>query len=87
MLLPPGLEDLDGFVNGRPAWQRWAACVDEDRELFFPPQGQRPDEARRICSACPVAAECLDYALAHDLQGVWAGTSRSQRRRMARQAA
>lgn len=38
-------------------------------------------EARRICRACTVKAECLDYALsfpAADMHGVWAGLTPRQ---------
>jgi WhiB family transcriptional regulator, redox-sensing transcriptional regulator len=44
-----------------------------------------PREVAAICAACPVSAECLDYALAMpelEDHGIWGGTSRAQRLRM-----
>jgi hypothetical protein len=38
-------------------------------------------EARRLCRACPVRRECLEYALefpASDQHGVWAGLTPRQ---------
>ncbi len=88
VVMPPGaLDAVDGLLRLLPAWQQRAACADEDREMFFPPPGTQPYEARRICATCPVQAPCLDYAVEHDFIGVWAGTTRSERRRKAQTAA
>jgi hypothetical protein len=35
-----------------------------------------------ICNRCLVQAECLRYALDHDLDGIWGGTTVRQRRRL-----
>lgn len=38
-------------------------------------------EARQICSECPVSRECLEYALEFppaDMHGVWAGMTSRQ---------
>lgn len=56
-----------------------ALCTEVDPELFFPNGGPVP-EARRICGACSVRQECLEYALANGVQGVWGGTSHRERR-------
>jgi WhiB family transcriptional regulator, redox-sensing transcriptional regulator len=73
-------------------WQARAACVGEDPELFFAPEGER-DRARRvreaeaatICARCDVRAECLLDVLqptsrAYGDQGYRAGTNERQRR-------
>ena len=67
--------------------QPWAAdalCVQTDPELFFPDRGTKASEARRICAQCPVRADCLRYVLAAPptVQGIWAGTSPAQRRKL-----
>jgi WhiB family redox-sensing transcriptional regulator len=68
-------------------WSNSAACLDEDRELFFPigegPIAQRPvEEAREICANCPVRRPCLIFALQTNVQhGIWAGTVRVERAR------
>lgn len=39
-------------------------------------------EAKARCWECPVQQTCLDYALAHRMQGVWGGTTGKERRLM-----
>jgi Transcription factor WhiB len=72
------------------AWQQEAACrglgVEESQAIFFPSRGDSIDAARAICQGCPVTEECLDFALANNCIGVWAGTSDRQRRRLRRTA-
>jgi hypothetical protein len=50
---------------------------------FFRPEGQPNYEylpmAQAICGNCPEVAPCLKYALAHDVEGVWAGTTEATR--------
>ncbi|MGW3410286.1 WhiB family transcriptional regulator [Streptomyces sp. NPDC000888] len=59
-------------------WHAQAACVDTDRGLFFRPNGAA---AQAICCGCPVRAECLYDALAHDAPiGIWGGLTRKERR-------
>lgn len=42
---------------------------------------ERTQDAKAICRACPIAADCLRYALAHRDQskGIWAGTTGPER--------
>ena len=58
------------------------ACIDIDPSAFYPRQHIRGaiDYAKKICAQCPIAIECRDYALAHDLDGVWGGTTQDERR-------
>jgi len=58
------------------------ACVHVDASVFYPRQRIRSaiDYAKQICACCPIAIECRDYALAHDLDGVWGGTTQDERR-------
>lgn len=45
------------------------------------------DEALKVCAACPVTKECLEYALTiNERDGVLGGTTPSQRRRLRRAA-
>ncbi|MDR0505030.1 MAG: WhiB family transcriptional regulator [Bifidobacteriaceae bacterium] len=65
------------------AWQELALCPQTDPEAFFPEKGGSTREAKRICSACEVQRECLEYALAHDERfGIWGGTSERERRKI-----
>lgn len=74
-----------------PAWQDHAACRDMDPALFFPGTGTAggtiiPPAAVAACAACPVRAECLEFALSNHIRhGFWGGASERQRRRMASQ--
>ena len=66
------------------AWMTWAICHEVDPEAFFPEKGCSPRAAKALCQGCPVIGECLEYALEHDLQGVWGGATEEERRRMKR---
>ena len=67
-----------------------AAVVQEN--LWYPEIGGHAQAAlaRRICRACPVRAECLDYALAGAdtwnglTTGIWGGTTPRERARIRR---
>ena len=72
-------------------WMDRAACKGLTHKMF-PSEFKDVSyvsEAREICSGCPVAVECLEYALeftAVEMHGVWAGLTsnqlaREQRRR------
>lgn len=37
-------------------------------------------EAKRLCDSCPVNLLCHEWATANDEEGVWAGTTRDERR-------
>ena len=58
-------EELLGLV-GSPWWWFEGLCAQTDPELFFPEKGGSVREAKRVCAACPVRAQCLEHALAHD---------------------
>ena len=62
-----------------------AACLGQDPDLSFPPQGKPAEEAKAICRTRLAREECLQYALAHpSLEGIWTGTTNNQRRRLRR---
>jgi WhiB family transcriptional regulator, redox-sensing transcriptional regulator len=75
-------------------WQFRALCRGEDSALFFPPhtletredKQDREGRAKAICAACPVRAECLDYALEiREPYGIWGGLNELERRLVLRQ--
>ncbi|CAM5486572.1 Transcriptional regulator WhiB [Streptomyces violaceorubidus] len=47
-------------------WQERALCAQTDPESFFPEKGGSTREAKKVCLACEVRSECLEYALAND---------------------
>lgn len=80
-----GLRFLRGFAV--PEWYADALCAQVDGELWFPERGGSVAEAKKVCAACPVRAQCLDYALANgERWGVWGGRSERERRKLARTA-
>jgi WhiB family transcriptional regulator, redox-sensing transcriptional regulator len=73
---------LGEFV--RP-WMREAACRGVDPAAFFPSDNTGVEAAQRLCAACPVRPECLEFALESRLDhGVWGGTSERERQRILR---
>ena len=77
------LDDLFGAAE--QAWQEQALCAQTDPEAFFPEKGGSTREAKRICQACAVRDECLEYALLNDERfGIWGGLSERERRRLKR---
>jgi len=75
-----------------PDWHRDAACLGQADQLFF--GASEPDirppynlgdikKAKTLCGGCPVSALCLRTALENrEEYGVWAGTTRKQRKKM-----
>ena len=70
------------------AWRARSACHESDPDVFFPVGTtgialEQIETARRICGACIVADECLEFALATNQEsGVWGGTTEDERRRL-----
>lgn len=68
-----------------PEWTAGALCAQTDPEAFFPEKGGSVRAAKATCLACPVRAECLDYALERgERDGVWGGLTELERRRLRR---
>ena len=66
-------------------WMVHARCRELAPETFFPSDGSGVADAQRVCATCPVAAECLEYALEYRIEhGVWGGASERERRRILR---
>lgn len=69
-------------------WTTLALCASHpEKRLWFPDDYHDAEAAIAvaICRVCPVNAECLDYALTTGQpEGVWGGTTPSERRRIAR---
>lgn len=62
-------------------WTDGALCAQVGGDAWFPEKGGSVREPKRICSRCPVQAECLQYAMDEDIRfGVWGGLSERERR-------
>ena len=73
------------LVASREPWMEQGECRGLDPELFFPTRGGDSSTAKSICTTCPVADECLDYALRTcQKYGIWGGASERDRRGMRR---
>jgi len=64
-------------------WQDDAMCAQVGTEMFFPEKGGSTREAKKICAACPVVAECLAYAIEIEVgPGIWGGLSQRERNKL-----
>lgn len=73
-------------------WAEHAACNAPSAphpEAFFPETElghiaaeNWPTDALRTCGTCPVRRECLAYALANKVEGVWGGTTDIDRKHL-----
>jgi WhiB family redox-sensing transcriptional regulator len=65
------------------AWQSEAECTQSDPDVWFPANGASDYRAKAICATCPVAAMCLEYALANGEEwGTWAGMNGAELKRL-----
>ncbi len=66
------------------------ACASADPELFFPQEIEvspnkivskyvNLSKAKEVCASCPLALQCLEFALRNAEIGIWGGTTESQR--------
>ena len=64
-------------------WREFAACLDEDPELFFPHESsvRQEREAKAVCRTCPVVDVCLSAALSYRgrVAGIWGATTEQER--------
>lgn len=79
---PAGMHNDDVWGD----WRDRGACRGQDSELFFPGEHQEQVPAKQFCAVCPVRVECLEYALAGNIQhGIWGGLSINSRREIRKQ--
>jgi WhiB family redox-sensing transcriptional regulator len=66
-------------------WQEYGVCRTTDPELFFPigttgPAMVQAEQAKAVCTRCPVREACLQWALeTRQDTGVWGGLSEQER--------
>lgn len=64
-----------------PDWTSDALCTEVGGDIFFPEKGEPSAPAKRVCRACPVVDECLEWALINGERfGVFGGLSERERR-------
>lgn len=69
-------------------WHEQGLCRQVGGDAFFPPEGcgKRFErtliaQAKRVCSACPVIAECREAGM-YEMHGVWGGLSANERKKL-----
>jgi WhiB family transcriptional regulator, redox-sensing transcriptional regulator len=79
------------FAPPKDDWRSRSLCselpVAEADRLFYPTRGQSTKAAKALCARCPVARECLEFALGDEYalaHGVWGATTARERRVLAR---
>lgn len=81
-----GPDDVAAFfgVDGQVVnWRDLALCAQVDPDIFFPEKGGSVRAAKKVCEACDVQDECLEYALEHKERfGIWGGVTERNRRQM-----
>lgn len=66
-----------------PSWRDRALCRGLDARLFFAERGESVQDAKALCRACPVCAECRDFAVDNcEPVGVWGATTPQERQRL-----
>lgn len=77
---------MNGHRIGLPLLPGPARCAETDPDQWFPEKGERSPDAILVCRACDpdVRTACLDFALTHREQGIWGGTTETQRRLLMR---
>ena len=85
----PHLSIVDATWNNL-SWRQHASCAHLDTNVFFPvgltgSAIEQTNLAKTICNDCPVAKQCLEFAL-RTLQdyGVWGGRTEDERRAIRR---
>ena len=77
--------------QGFPRFTGDEPCRQVDPEIYFPDTFNGVTRRTRklmdgMCkSGCAMREQCLDWALKHEAEGYWAGTSPADRERMRRQ--
>jgi WhiB family transcriptional regulator, redox-sensing transcriptional regulator len=80
--------DLFVIYIESPEWMERGLCGEVDGDAWFPEKGGSTYMPKKICRACPVRSECLDYAMEHgERHGVWGGLSERERNRLAKEVA
>jgi len=81
-----GIDEID---SSQFRWQSVAACNDVPSWIFFIEEEFQTDAVSRsafqnktyhdFCDTCPVRRKCLEFALVHDMQGIWGGMTEKER--------
>ncbi|MGB7860256.1 MAG: WhiB family transcriptional regulator [Acidimicrobiia bacterium] len=69
-------------------WREAAACLEVTEQVSFFPSNEDLlgiAKAKAVCASCPVADECLTWAVeSNQSEGIWGGHTPKERRRIRR---
>lgn len=91
----PAVDFEHVYINGQKVnvldtLAKQGACADKDPDMFFP-EGKDHlvlvRSAKIVCSDCPLASMCLDYAVNTKQWGIWGGTTMKERKLLKRESA
>ena len=87
MTTTTNLNELIGaYANQRHdmEWKDQASCAEYPPDTFFPEDATGMRTAKKICTSCPVQAECLRDVLKIDgpVHGIWGGYGVSARNKL-----
>ncbi|HLT96140.1 MAG TPA: WhiB family transcriptional regulator [Acidimicrobiia bacterium] len=69
------------------SWREAAACAGTTEVNFFPDPADLAavSRAKAMCATCPVAGECLTWAIeTNQTEGIWGGHTPAERRALRR---
>ncbi|MEV6841613.1 WhiB family transcriptional regulator [Streptomyces sp. NPDC051133] len=70
--------------DDQATWAAHAVCRTTDPDELFA-EGAAQNQAKALCTGCPVRTECLAHALDHRIEhGVWGGMTERERRAVLR---
>lgn len=75
------------MIDIQLTWQDGSqACANPgiDPDWFFAEDDKQQLWATKICQDCPLIVDCADYALTHNVDGVWGGMTERTIRAMRR---
>jgi hypothetical protein len=78
-LAKKGQLDLLAQVIERPEFFAQAECSPETADLFFAEEPCEIAEAKAICGSCPIQQQCLEWAVLHEDDGIYGGTTPQER--------
>lgn len=74
-------------LDNPTSWREEALCRDASDVDFFPTPEDAVaiKQAQEVCAACPVASECLEYAIeTRQIEGIWGGHTPKERIKLRR---
>jgi hypothetical protein len=72
---------LDFPIRPRSEWEKEGQCKKRPQYFSGPQTPLVVKNAKQVCQKCPVEKDCLVWALLYREEGIWGGTTDSERKR------